>query len=100
MRRKCLSLAILTFLLAGCNNANSSNNSNNNNNIDCFIKNKTTIQFLCLTDGNFKAELERMINEFKSVDGPIRPLLDDIKKFTRDAEQFDDMTLLYLKIKG
>ena len=68
MRRKCLSLAILTFLLASCNNANSSNNSNNNNNIDCFIKNKTTIQFLCLTDGNFKAELERMINEFKSVE--------------------------------
>ena len=38
--------------------------------------------------------------EIKSDNGPIRPLLDDIKKFTRDAEQFDDMTVLYLKIKG
>ena len=45
-------------------------------------------------------KLLNFFNEFKSVDGPIRPLLDDIKKFTRDAEQFDDMTLLYLKIKG
>jgi sigma-B regulation protein RsbU (phosphoserine phosphatase) len=27
------------------------------------------------------------------------PLLSDIHEFTRDAEQFDDMTVLYLKIK-
>lgn len=45
-------------------------------------------------------KLLNFFNEFKSDNGPIRPLLDDIKKFTRDAEQFDDMTLLYLKIKG
>ena len=30
---------------------------------------------------------------------PIRPLLNDIHDFTKDAKQYDDMTLLCLKIK-
>ena len=38
-------------------------------------------------------------NGFKLDKDPIRPLLNDIIDFTKDAEQFDDMTLLYLKIK-
>jgi sigma-B regulation protein RsbU (phosphoserine phosphatase) len=38
-------------------------------------------------------------NEFKTDDDPIIPLLNDIHNFTQDAEQFDDMTLLYFKIK-
>lgn len=37
-------------------------------------------------------------NTFRGRD-PIRPLLKDIKNFTGECEQFDDMTLLYLKIK-
>ena len=39
------------------------------------------------------------LNGFESDDDPIDPLLNDIHSFTGDAEQFDDMTLLYLKIK-
>ena len=38
-------------------------------------------------------------NNYKSDRDPIRPLLGDIKDFTGECEQFDDMTLLYLKIK-
>ena len=38
-------------------------------------------------------------NEFNLNKDPIKALLTDINKFTKDAEQFDDMTLLYLKIK-
>ena len=37
-------------------------------------------------------------NGFQSDDSPILPLLDDINRFTKDADQFDDMTLLYLRI--
>ncbi|WP_458405003.1 PP2C family protein-serine/threonine phosphatase [Methanobrevibacter sp.] len=44
-------------------------------------------------------KLQSFFNEFKSNDDPINPLLDSINEFCRDAEQFDDMTLLYLKIK-
>jgi len=44
-------------------------------------------------------KLLNFFNEFKSESDPIRPLLDNINDFTKDAEQFDDMTLLYLKIK-
>ena len=44
-------------------------------------------------------KLSNFFNEFKGNDNPINYLLKDIHKFTRDAEQFDDMTLLYLKIK-
>jgi sigma-B regulation protein RsbU (phosphoserine phosphatase) len=44
-------------------------------------------------------KLLKFFNEFESENDPIRPLLDNIKTFTQDAEQFDDMTLLYLKIK-
>ena len=45
---------------------------------------------------------DRLLNFFDEFEGevdPIRPLLKDIHNFTKDAEQFDDMTLLYLRIK-
>ncbi len=44
-------------------------------------------------------KLQSFFNEFKSDDDPIKSLLENINEFSRDAEQFDDMTLLYLKIK-
>ena len=43
--------------------------------------------------------LLNFFNDFKNDGNPIVPLLNDINRFTKDAEQFDDMTLLYLKIK-
>ena len=43
--------------------------------------------------------LLNFFNEFKRDSDPIRPLLNDINGFTQDTEQYDDMTLLYLKIK-
>ena len=43
--------------------------------------------------------LLKFFNEFKSDDDPIDPLLDTIHNFTEDENQFDDMTLLHLKIK-
>ena len=44
--------------------------------------------------------LLNFFNEFKNDTDPIKPLLNDINKFTKDAEQFDDMTLVYLKKKN
>ena len=38
-------------------------------------------------------------NGFESKEDPVKPLLNDINDFTENAEQFDDMTLLYLRIK-
>ena len=59
-----------------------------------------------ITDANNKNDEmfgeERLINffnNFKSDSDPILPLLDDINDYIGDCEQFDDMTLLYLKIK-
>ncbi|MBQ2653158.1 MAG: SpoIIE family protein phosphatase [Methanobrevibacter sp.] len=59
-----------------------------------------------ITDANNEEEkmygedrLLNFFNEFKSDADPIRPLLNDIHDFTKDAEQYDDMTLLYLRIK-
>ena len=43
--------------------------------------------------------LLKFFNEFESDDDPIRPLLNDIHDFTEGADQYDDMTLLYIKIK-
>ena len=43
--------------------------------------------------------LLKFFNEFKSDEGPIIPLLKDISEFIEDAQQYDDMTLLYLKDK-
>ena len=43
--------------------------------------------------------LLNFLNEFKSNDDPIEPLLYEINNFTKDAEQYDDMTLMYIKIK-
>ena len=39
------------------------------------------------------------LNGFEDDGDPITPLLEDIHKFSEDQEQFDDMTLTYLKIK-
>ncbi|WP_407413821.1 PP2C family protein-serine/threonine phosphatase [Methanobrevibacter sp.] len=59
-----------------------------------------------ITDANNKESkmygedrLLNFFNEFKSDENPIEPLLNDIHKFTENAEQYDDMTLLYLKIE-
>ena len=58
-----------------------------------------------ITDANnannelYSDRLLNFFNEFKSDDDPILPLLDDLSEFTKGEEQFDDMTLLYLKIK-
>ncbi len=43
--------------------------------------------------------LLEFFNEFESGDDPIDPLLDTIHNFTEDEGQFDDMTILHLKIK-
>ncbi|MBQ6512472.1 PP2C family protein-serine/threonine phosphatase [Methanobrevibacter sp.] len=60
-----------------------------------------------ITDANNKDNdmygedrLLNFLNEFESDDEPISPLLNDIHNFTKDAEQYDDMTLLCLKIKN
>jgi sigma-B regulation protein RsbU (phosphoserine phosphatase) len=57
-----------------------------------------------ITDANNKDNemygedrLLEFFNGFKSDDDPIVPLLRNISEFTEDAEQYDDMTLLYLK---
>lgn len=59
-----------------------------------------------ITDANNKENemygedrLLKFFNNFKLDKDPIRPLLSDINNFTDGAEQFDDMTLLYLKIQ-
>lgn len=44
--------------------------------------------------------LKIFFNNFKNDKGPIKPLLHDIEEFTDSAPQFDDMTILYLKIEN
>ena len=54
-------------------------------------------------ESNAKYGEDRLLNffnGFKSDTDPIKPLLNDINKFTKDAKQFDDMTLVYLKKKN
>lgn len=46
-----------------------------------------------------KNRLLNFLNEFKSDKEHIKALLDNIDEFSQDETQFDDMTLLYLKIK-
>lgn len=43
--------------------------------------------------------LLNFFNDFNNENDPIKPLLNDINNFTGDEDQFDDMTLLYLKVK-
>ena len=43
--------------------------------------------------------LKKFFNEFESENDPIKPLLENIDEFTNGEDQFDDMTLLYLKEK-
>lgn len=44
--------------------------------------------------------LLNFFNTFKWNYDPIKPLLNDINNFVNDCEQFDDMTILYLKIEN
>ena len=68
MKKKCFVLAVLPFLLMGCNNNGSNNSSHPIDDKNCYIKENTTIEFLCLTDNSFRSELNRMIKEFQSVE--------------------------------
>ena len=43
--------------------------------------------------------LLKFFNEYGSNENPINGLLNDIKAFTKGKEQYDDMTLIYLKKK-
>lgn len=59
-----------------------------------------------ITDANNEGDNmygnDRLLNFFNGFEGdgnPIVPLINDISAFTKDAEQYDDMTLLYLRIK-
>ena len=59
-----------------------------------------------ITDANNENEemygedrLLNFFNEFKSDANPIKPLIDDVHKFTKNTEQYDDMTMIYFKIK-
>ena len=59
-----------------------------------------------ITDANNKdnemygeGRLLNFFNGFKKDEDPITPLLNDIHKFTKEQEQFDDMTLIYLKVE-
>ena len=69
-----------------------------------------TDELILYTDGITDADNEdeemygeerllNFFNRFESNEEPIIPLLNDIKKFTKDTEQYDDMTLLYLRKK-
>ena len=69
-----------------------------------------TDELVIYTDGitdanNLQNEMygeERLLsflNEFKDDNDPILPLLDNINSFSNGANQYDDMTLAYLKIK-
>lgn len=71
---------------------------------------KLSKEIILFTDGitdanNDEDEMygsERLLNffnKFESDEDPIKPLFNDITNFTRDIEQFDDMTILYLKDK-
>ena len=74
MKNKFLPLALLSLVISGCSlNQQFSNNSS----IDSvgFIKDKTEITFLCLTDDKYKIELERMVNEFKSIEPNVTVLI-------------------------
>lgn len=44
-------------------------------------------------------ELKRFFNNFTKKVNPLKYLLDDVDEFVGDCEQFDDMTLIYFKIK-
>ena len=69
MKKKTFTLAMLLVLLMGCNQGGSTNSGDDaNTNGDYFVKENTTIEFLCLTDSSFKGELEKMINDFKNVE--------------------------------
>ena len=43
--------------------------------------------------------LLNFFNQFELDKDPINLLLADINDFTKDSEQYDDMTIIYLKIK-
>ena len=68
MEKKYFSILAVLFLLMGCSNNAQNNSGNSIDDKDCFIKENTTIEFLCLTDNSFRSELNRMIGEFQHVE--------------------------------
>lgn len=74
MKKNYLSLVFLSILISGCSVSQPTSNSSNVDGVG-LIKEKTEIQFLCLTDDKYKVELERMVNEFKEIEPNVSVLI-------------------------
>ena len=69
--KKSLYLVLLPLLLVGCS-FSSSNKNNNNGNENYVIKEKTTIDFLCMLNEKYKGYAQQMIDEFEKIEPNVK----------------------------
>ena len=65
MKTKVFYFLLIPFLLAGCNNSQNDNGNSQKQEENYLIKEDTSIDFLCMVNDSYKAELQRMINDFE-----------------------------------
>lgn len=72
MKTKVFYFLLIPFLLTGCNNSQNDNNGSQKQEENCLIKEDTSIDFLCMVNDSYKAELQRMINDFEQVEPHVK----------------------------
>jgi len=65
MKTKAFYFLLIPFLLTGCNNSQKEDGDSQKQEENYLIKEDTSIDFLCMVNDSYKAELQRMINDFE-----------------------------------
>ena len=65
MKTKAFYFLLIPLLLTGCNNSQNDNGNSQKQEENYLIKEDTSIDFLCMVNDSYKAELQRMINDFE-----------------------------------
>ena len=65
MKTKVFYFLLIPFLLTGCNNPQKEDGNSQKQEENYLIKEDTSIDFLCMVNDSYKAELQRMINDFE-----------------------------------
>lgn len=73
MNKKSFYLAIIPFILLGCNKTDSGSNSSNDE--KCIIKEDVEITFLCMADSNYLDSLTSIVDEFMKTEPHVKVAL-------------------------
>lgn len=72
MKTKLFYFLLVPFLLTGCNTSKKDDSDSHKTDENYLIKEDTSIDFLCMVNDSYRAELQRMVNDFMSIEPHVK----------------------------